>query len=126
MGGGKHRSLATPAVRRIAAEHKVTIENVKGTGKDGRVMKEDILKHISSKHSNKVTEGVAKKEVASVPHPVSFPASTSADKVVPIRGMTRLMVSSMKSSLTIPHFGYCDEYSFNQLHIAREQLKPGK
>lgn len=38
----------TPAVRRIASENSVDLRDVKGTGKDGRVLKEDVLKHIQS------------------------------------------------------------------------------
>lgn len=34
---------ATPAVRRLLAEHNLELSQIKGTGKDGRVIKEDIL-----------------------------------------------------------------------------------
>lgn len=37
------RALATPAVRSIARRNGVDISRVPGSGKDGRVMKEDIL-----------------------------------------------------------------------------------
>lgn len=50
------RTLATPAVRRVAKENNVDIRNITGTGKDGRVLKEDVVafvngggKEISSK-----------------------------------------------------------------------------
>lgn len=42
-------SLATPAVRRIAKENNVDITQIKGTGKDGRVLKEDVMAYISGK-----------------------------------------------------------------------------
>jgi 2-oxoisovalerate dehydrogenase E2 component (dihydrolipoyl transacylase) len=42
-----HKALATPAVRSIAKKHSVDLSLVKGTGKDGRVMKEDILAYLS-------------------------------------------------------------------------------
>ena len=38
--------LCTPAVRAIAKEHNIDLRQVPGTGKDGRVMKEDILHYI--------------------------------------------------------------------------------
>ncbi|KAK6013855.1 2-oxo acid dehydrogenase acyltransferase, partial [Ostertagia ostertagi] len=38
--------LATPAVRRVAMENKVDLRQVKGSGRDGRVLKEDVLKFL--------------------------------------------------------------------------------
>ena len=40
--------FATPAVRRIAKEHKVDLREVDGTGKGGRITKEDILVHVGA------------------------------------------------------------------------------
>lgn len=40
--------LATPAVRRVAREWGVTLSDVRGTGESGRVLKEDILKHVEA------------------------------------------------------------------------------
>lgn len=47
--------LATPAVRRLIKEHDLNIQQINGSGKDGRVLKEDILKHL-----NKSTETLEK------------------------------------------------------------------
>ncbi len=35
--------LTTPAVRKIAAEQSIDLSQVKGTGKDGRILKEDVM-----------------------------------------------------------------------------------
>jgi 2-oxoisovalerate dehydrogenase E2 component (dihydrolipoyl transacylase) len=35
--------LTTPAVRRMVREHDLDLSLIKGTGKDGRVLKEDVL-----------------------------------------------------------------------------------
>lgn len=38
--------LAAPAVRKLAMEHNVDMLDIQGTGKDGRILKEDILAYI--------------------------------------------------------------------------------
>jgi 2-oxoisovalerate dehydrogenase E2 component (dihydrolipoyl transacylase) len=43
---GKHASLATPAVRHMVKEHKLKIEDIEGTGREGRVLKDDEQRHI--------------------------------------------------------------------------------
>eukprot|EP00960_Hanusia_phi_P066771 766471-Hanusia_phi.AAC.2 len=41
------KPLATPAVRAIAKSNGIDLSNVQGTGRDGRIMKEDLLRLIS-------------------------------------------------------------------------------
>jgi 2-oxoisovalerate dehydrogenase E2 component (dihydrolipoyl transacylase) len=44
----RHEIFATPAVRRLAREHNIDLAVVVGSGRDGRILKEDMLNH----HSN--------------------------------------------------------------------------
>lgn len=46
-------ALATPAVRNLAKQYGVNIDHIIGTGKDGRVLKEDILTHAVQKGLSK-------------------------------------------------------------------------
>jgi pyruvate dehydrogenase E2 component (dihydrolipoamide acetyltransferase) len=45
------RTRSTPLVRKIAAEHGVEVSAVQGTGRAGRVTKEDILKYVEEQAS---------------------------------------------------------------------------
>lgn len=47
--GKRGRVLSTPAVRSLAKRHNIDINDVCGTGKDGRVLKEDVLDYAIKK-----------------------------------------------------------------------------
>jgi 2-oxoglutarate dehydrogenase E2 component (dihydrolipoamide succinyltransferase) len=49
------RTRSTPLVRKIAAEHGVEVAAVQGTGRAGRVTKEDILRHVEEQKQAPVT-----------------------------------------------------------------------
>jgi pyruvate dehydrogenase E2 component (dihydrolipoamide acetyltransferase) len=50
------RRRSTPLVRRIAAEHDVDLAEVEGSGRSGRVTKQDILAHIEGRGEAKKTK----------------------------------------------------------------------
>ncbi len=52
-GANSAKVLATPAVKRLAMENNISLVDVTGTGKDGRVLKEDMLKHIDMLQSDR-------------------------------------------------------------------------
>ncbi|XP_037932338.1 lipoamide acyltransferase component of branched-chain alpha-keto acid dehydrogenase complex, mitochondrial-like, partial [Teleopsis dalmanni] len=125
---GRQITLATPAVRRIATENKVDLSKVPPTGKNGRVLKGDVLEFLGQ-----VPPGT------NIPHPTiaakaatTATASTSksiaaapvaADRVEPIKGVRKAMLKSMSESLKIPHFAYSDEIDMTKLIDFRNQLK---
>ncbi len=136
--GGKVR--ASPAVRRLARQQNLDLSKVAATGRDGRVLKGDILHHVSG--------GGAKQEVkpasssASSPAPTSTPvaspptpsaASSSssfsprsvdqADRREVLKGVRKAMVKSMTPAAAVPWFGYSDEIEMDGLMAARALLR---
>jgi 2-oxoisovalerate dehydrogenase E2 component (dihydrolipoyl transacylase) len=103
--------LASPAVRRVARELEVNIQQVTGSGKKGRVYKDDVLAH--QEHGQQL--------VVSNNQQVNMPGST---KVEAIRGIKKVMAAAMQESVsTIPHFTYCDEIDLTELIQLRSALK---
>ncbi|XP_003705758.1 dihydrolipoamide branched chain transacylase E2 isoform X2 [Megachile rotundata] len=105
---GIEKALATPAVRRIAMENDIKLKDVVPTGKNGRVLKEDILAHLK-----KISVGSEEKRVEEKP---------TAEKV-PIKGYSKHMWKTMTQSLSIPHFVYSDECNVDKLTDYRNEVK---
>ncbi|KAL8162834.1 hypothetical protein V2J09_014323 [Rumex salicifolius] len=113
--------LSTPAVRGLAKQYGIDISNVQGTGENGRVLKEDVLKYASAKLVNKESglEEIGSKQQfverdESYSH-ASAAANTYADKIIPIRGFQRAMVKSMTMAAKVPHFHYVEEIKSDAL-----------
>ena len=103
--------LASPAVRRVARELDVNIQQVTGSGKKGRVYKDDVLAHQEHGQGLMVSNN----------QQVNMPGST---KVEAIRGINKAMAAAMQESVsTIPHFTYCDEIDLTELFQLRSALK---
>ncbi|KAJ1656618.1 hypothetical protein IWQ61_003845 [Dispira simplex] len=107
--------LTIPAVRRLAKENHVDLTKVAGTGKAGRITKEDILRYIVGKQE--------KPAVASLPT-ASVPTTTpiGQDEEKPLTIMQKAMFKSMTASLAIPHFGFSDEFEMDACMVQRQAL----
>lgn len=130
-----HKTQATPAVRRLAMENNIKLSEVVGTGKDGRILKEDILNFLAKqtgailpydevKHpAPVVTPAAEKKPAPSPPHAVQRPVFTGKDRTEPLNGFQKAMVKTMTAALKIPHLGFCEEVDLTQLVRLRSELK---
>ncbi|XP_038210855.1 lipoamide acyltransferase component of branched-chain alpha-keto acid dehydrogenase complex, mitochondrial [Zerene cesonia] len=119
----KNKVLTTPAVRRIASQFQVDLSAVTATGRNGRLLKEDLLSYlnITSDKSNDIPETV--KSDSSFSNETNKSMEVLEDKIVPVSGFTKAMVKSMTEAMKIPHFGFCDEYNVTNLVEVREILK---
>jgi len=83
-------AILSPAARKLAEENNVDPAAVKGTGKDGRVTKEDVQNHVDASKSS--ASASASKPAAAMPE-VNVAAGERPEKRVP---MTRLRASIAK------------------------------
>ncbi|XP_053489978.1 lipoamide acyltransferase component of branched-chain alpha-keto acid dehydrogenase complex, mitochondrial isoform X2 [Ictalurus furcatus] len=136
-----HKTQATPAVRRIAMENNIKLSEVVGTGKDGRILKEDILNFIEKQTgailpptpfqeiqppppTPRPAAKPKEKKPLSIPTPVvPRPVFTGKDRTEPLKGFHKAMVKTMTAALKIPHFGYKDEVDLSRLVHLRSELK---
>lgn len=112
---------ASPAVRRLVREHSLQLTEIAGSGKDGRVLKEDVLAHLdqASPAAASSSQTVVKNRTA------KNQAETHAPRVEPLRGVRAVMAKRMvEAASTIPHFHYGEEIDVTALLALRERLKP--
>lgn len=79
----------SPSVRRLVLEHGIDPTKVKGTGKDGRLTKEDILAAVSNQADSKAAEPKAAQEPAAA-QPALSGAAVSGARTEERQRMTRL------------------------------------
>jgi 2-oxoisovalerate dehydrogenase E2 component (dihydrolipoyl transacylase) len=98
-------ALAAPATRAKAAAAGVALEEVEGSGPDGRVTPADLDRHLRRR--------------------AGAPRAAPADGVEEIRiiGLRRQIAERMQESKrTIPHFGYVEELDLTELERLRQSL----
>lgn len=114
--GPYNKVPASPAVRRLAREHQLQLTDIAGSGKDGRVLKEDVLAHLDQPLQTAATSSQAG---------VKHPAENQPPRVEPLRGVRAVMAKRMvEAASTIPHFHYGEEIDVTALLALRERLKP--
>ncbi|KAL1894629.1 hypothetical protein Cpir12675_003568 [Ceratocystis pirilliformis] len=106
-------AIATPAVRHLSRQHDIDITQIRGTGKDGRVLKEDI-------HGYLKTRDTPASQSQALDTPI--PSGQQVESTVPLTGTQAQMFKTMTRSLAIPHFLYADEVDFTRLDSMRSRL----
>ena len=85
-------AILSPAARKLAEENNIDPNAVEGTGKDGRVTKEDVQNHVDTGKSSGATSAPASKPAGDMPQ-VDVGSGERPEKRVP---MTRLRASIAK------------------------------
>lgn len=120
---GKAAALATPAVRHLSKELKIDILDIDGTGKDGRVLKEDIYKFVQQRDAS-ASASAASQSASTLPGQQlpQAPSGVQTESRVQLTNTQQQMFKTMTRSLNIPHFLYSDEVDFTDLVHLRSRL----
>ncbi len=124
------RAFISPVVARIAAEHGVDTAQIAGTGRGGRVTKQDILAFVAQPAAPAAPVAPPPAPQAPSPPPPAAagpsPQPTAADgeSYEPVTAMRRGIADHMRRSLdTAAHVTSAIEVDMSRIVAAREQLK---
>ena len=118
------RIRSSPLARRIAKEHGLDLGRITGTGSEGRISKEDVLRAASSRGSAQLPiQKSVPPQVAQVPPPEL--ASLPADPV-PLTRMRAIIAERMLESVRVsPHVYTVYKVDMTRIARLREQRKAG-
>ncbi|KXA40032.1 dihydrolipoamide acetyltransferase family protein [Staphylococcus lugdunensis] len=113
---------AMPSVRKYAREKGVNIKAVAGSGKNGRITKEDIDNHLNGGGAQAASASTS--EETSAPQTQSVPEGDFPETTEKIPAMRRAIAKAMVNSKhTAPHVTLMDEIDVQDLWDHRKKFK---
>ena len=112
--GERERIRISPIARKMAEEQMIDITRIKGTGPDGRIVKEDIEKAIRNQ-----------RKVAGPPEevPAALYQGRKVKETIPLKGMRRVIAERMYSSLSgSAQLSFLGEFDATELVQFRKAL----
>ena len=113
----KPEPILSPAARRVAAEHKIDVSKVSGTGKDGRITKPDVESMVQAE-AQPEPEKLVKEIAEALPQPEEAPSvtpPTSNERSVRHQTMSRIrrtiadrLVQSQQTAALLTTFNEVD------------------
>src|SRR5690606_33480291 len=117
--------IAMPSVRKYAREKGVDIRAVQGTGKNGRILKEDIDRYLAGETKTEPEKEVVKETVETAKQEPVALAGEFPETREKLRGIRRVIADAMvKSKTTAPHVTLMDEVDVTGLVEHRKRYKP--
>lgn len=121
--GGRRRNRYSPVVQRLANEHGIDLEQVEGTGINGRVTRKDVLAYIETQ-----AQAPAVQVARVAAQPTATPAAPSREgedeERLPLSPVRRMIAANMKRSASeIPVAWTISEIDVSGLVRRRDALK---
>ena len=111
----------SPAVVKLASEHHIDLNNVKGTGLGGRITRKDINQYIQSIKTNVTKENENKPVTSSVK---TTQTVSSKDNEIAITGVRKVIAENMvRSKREIPHAWMTVEVDVTDMVKYRNNIK---
>jgi pyruvate dehydrogenase E2 component (dihydrolipoamide acetyltransferase) len=123
VGSDSGRILISPLAKKMAGGLNLNLNDIMGTGPNGRIIKEDILSH-SPEPSTKKEVSVSENIPATQTKKTKLPYPTSQeDRLIPVSKMRSIIAQRLlESKNTIPHFYLQKEINATPLKEARIAL----
>jgi len=114
----KSADVLTPAVRKLVKEMKLDPTQIKGTGKDGRILKSDVMAYLDSRD----TATAEQKENSAIGHSISAAAAPAGSRPEQRVAMTRLrariaerLIEAQSNAAILTTFNEVDLTEVNRL-----------
>ncbi len=121
---GRAADRLSPVVRRLVAEHQLNPALMNGTGRDGRITREDALQWIAKRNTNGASPSTTSLP-ASSPSPASARVATTSVAPGPVHPFNhirkKVAENTVKSWQTAPHVLQVAEADFYRVEQARSE-----
>ena len=119
---------SSPLVRRIAREHNLDISQIPGTGSEGRVTKDDILRFLKEGPPAKTASSAPQAQSAAPQVPpqarAAAPQTPLSSEVVPLTRMRAIIAQRMvESKHTSPHVHTVYKVDMTRIARLRERMR---
>lgn len=108
----KNNGIMTPAVRHLLKEHNLSVEDIQATGNGGRILKEDVQRHLAEPQQSPPP----------TPPPKAVVPASIEDQRIRLTPIQSSMSKVMTASLSIPHFLYTHAVDVTGLNSIRRRL----
>lgn len=114
--------IAMPSVRKYARDRHVTLSELTGTGRNGRILRADVDKALEQPAS--VTDSQEQEQTAATPTLQSSETDSGLETREKFRGMRRAIAKATAHSMqTAPHVTLMDEADVSKLVAHRKMFK---